>query len=151
MTGIVEIVRVDGGADAEYAALRRMLWDIDDAENLDEVNRLLSGAGRATGFLARVDDTPAGFVEVGLREYAEGAATSPVGYIEGWYVLPQFRRRGIGTRLVQAAEDWARSGGCTEMASDTSIDNETSIAAHAGLGYREVERIVCFLKKLEGC
>jgi aminoglycoside 6'-N-acetyltransferase I len=27
-----------------------------------------------------------GFIEVSLRNYAEGCMTSPVAYIEGWYV-----------------------------------------------------------------
>jgi len=29
-----------------------------------------------------------GWVEVALRDYAEGCQTSPVGYLEGWYVVP---------------------------------------------------------------
>jgi len=43
---------------------------------------------------------------------------------------------------------WARERGLTEMASDTWIDNETSIAAHKRLGYDEAERLVHFIKKL---
>jgi GNAT superfamily N-acetyltransferase len=36
----------------------------------------------------------------------------PVGYIEGWYVAPKYRRRKVGTKLVAAAEEWARDQGC---------------------------------------
>ena len=74
--------------------------------------------------------------------------TSPVAYIEGWYVDEHCRRRTLGTRLVQVAEAWARHKGLKEIASDTQIENAGSIQAHKGLGYEEVERSVCFRKTL---
>ncbi|NUQ20530.1 MAG: GNAT family N-acetyltransferase, partial [Gemmatimonadaceae bacterium] len=55
------------------------------------------------------DGTLAGFVEVGARPYADGCATSPVGYIEAWYVDADVRRRGVGRALLAAAEGWARA------------------------------------------
>src|SRR5262245_49672412 len=90
-----------------------------------------------------------GFIEVSLRDYEEACQTSPVAYIEGWYVDVESRRHKLGTRLVQTVEAWARNQGLKEMASDTQIDNTVSIQAHKGLGYEEVERIVYFRKTLE--
>jgi aminoglycoside 6'-N-acetyltransferase I len=90
-----------------------------------------------------------GVIEVSLRNYAEGCMTSPVAYIEGWYVDEDSRRRTLGTRLVQAAEAWAKSQGLKEIASDTQIENAVSIQAHTRLGYDEVERLVCFRKALD--
>ena len=89
-----------------------------------------------------------GFVEAGSRPYAEGCDTTPVGYVEAWYVDEDLRRRGYGRALLQAAEDWARLRGYREMASDALIDNETSHRAHVASGYAEVERIVTFRKAL---
>ena len=83
-----------------------------------------------------------------LREYAEGCNSSPVGFVEGWYVDPEARRSGVGRRLVEAAEDWAREAGCTEMASDSLIDNDEGHRAHEAIGFTEVERLVCFRKSL---
>ncbi|MDD5264189.1 MAG: GNAT family N-acetyltransferase [Candidatus Bipolaricaulis sp.] len=80
-----------------------------------------------------------GMVEASLREQAEGCTTSPVGYVEGLYVDPSWRRRGLGRRLVEEAETWARSRGCTEMASDTTSEYPDSLAVHRALGY-EVTR-----------
>jgi aminoglycoside 6'-N-acetyltransferase I len=71
-----------------------------------------------------------------------------VGYIEGWYVSPDKRGKGIGAALVRAAEDWARGEGCTEMASDAHADNETSRNAHRALGYAESRPVVQFHKRL---
>ncbi len=89
-----------------------------------------------------------GFVEVGLRDYAEGCLSAPVGYLEGIFVDEAWRTSGVGRALVEAAEDWARLQGCTEMASDRELDNEASGLFHQAVGYQEVERIVCFRKPL---
>jgi aminoglycoside 6'-N-acetyltransferase I len=89
-----------------------------------------------------------GFLEASLREDADGCATSPVGYVEGWYVLPNHRLSGVGRALIEAAEDWARVRGCTEMASDALLDNTVSHQAHQRVGYAEVERAVRYRKNL---
>ncbi|WP_245606073.1 GNAT family N-acetyltransferase [Thermus amyloliquefaciens] len=78
---------------------------------------------RQAAFVAEVEGRLVGFVEVSLRPYAEGCATRPVGYLEGWYVAPEWRWQGIGRALVEAAEAWARARGCQEMASDAELGN----------------------------
>ena len=99
-------------------------------------------------FLASVENKPVGMIEARIRDYGEGCETSPVGYIEAWFVDENLRGTGIAGALTQAAEDWAREKGCTDMASDTWLDNESSIRAHVKMGYYEVERLVHFVKKL---
>jgi aminoglycoside 6'-N-acetyltransferase I len=89
-----------------------------------------------------------GMIEVSIRKEAEGCATNRIGYIEGWYVDPEFRELGIGGRLVRAAEDWVRSQDCVEMASDTTPDYPISPQAHEKLGYKEVQRTIHFAKRL---
>jgi aminoglycoside 6'-N-acetyltransferase I len=90
-----------------------------------------------------------GFLEVDLRSHADGCNPSqPVGYIEGWYVDENHRQRGIAKKLLAAAEDWARSQGCVEIASDTWIDNEISQRVHEALGYQVVDRCVHYRKAL---
>ncbi len=58
--------------------------------------------------LARVVGRMGGFVEVTTHSYAEGCPSSPVGYIEGWYVDEDLRQQGCGGKLIWAAENWAR-------------------------------------------
>jgi aminoglycoside 6'-N-acetyltransferase I len=90
-----------------------------------------------------------GFLEANLRSHADGCnPTCPVGYVEGWYVADRCRRQGVGRNLLSAAEDWARTQGCVEMASDTWLDNEASQRAHEALGYQVVDRCVHYRKSL---
>jgi aminoglycoside 6'-N-acetyltransferase I len=89
-----------------------------------------------------------GFVEVGERSYADGCATSPVAYLEGWYVDPDLRLQSVGARLIRAVEAWARSRGYRELASDTQLDNVVSQRAHERLGFSESERQVLYRKVL---
>lgn len=121
----------------------------------DEVDEWLDSDGQGTLHVGvavlvaeRGDGRLAGFVEIGLRNYAESCVTTPVAYLEGWYVDPDVRRQGLGARLVRAAEDWAREHGLAELASDTQIDNAVSLRAHLALGFEEVERQICFRKTL---
>jgi aminoglycoside 6'-N-acetyltransferase I len=83
---------------------------------------------------------------VGSR--AEGCDSTPVGYIEGWYVDEDMRRCGVGRALVEAAEAWARSRGCRQMASDAVLGNEVSLQAHGALGYEALGPVVPFKKDL---
>jgi aminoglycoside 6'-N-acetyltransferase I len=81
-----------------------------------------------------------GFLEAGLRSHADGGNPAcAVGFIEGWYVLSDYRLQGIGRNPVAAAENWARAHGCAEMASDTWIDNEVAQRVHEALGYTVVD------------
>ena len=123
-------------------------------EHAREIALILAGTPVATMplviLVAETSDRQlAGFVEADLRSHADGCnPLRPVGYIEGWYVAEHQRHRGIGKKLLSAAEDWARTQGCVEIASDTWIDNEVSQSAHEALGYEVVDRCVHYRKTL---
>ena len=89
-----------------------------------------------------------GFAELSLRPYAEDCRTSPVAFLEGWYVTPSMRRQGVGRALVGAAEEWGRAQGCREFGSDTQFDNSASIAAHLALGFDDAGALRSFRKDL---
>jgi aminoglycoside 6'-N-acetyltransferase I len=133
----------------DWGRMRQLLWPYSDPGQLrTETERMLAEPLEPAFVAVRSDGSLGGFLEAGLRKYADGCSTSPVGYIEGWYVDEDLRRLGVGARLVRAAEEWAREQGCSEMASDTWLDNDMSISAHRSLGYEECERLVHFCKKL---
>lgn len=133
-----------------WLEMRRLLWPEASREELEsELDEILDASEESAVLVAARDDgVLAGFVEVALREWAEGCTTSPVGYIEAWYVRPEHRRAGVGRALIDAAERWAAARGCTEMGSDTELANSVSQAAHRALGYGECLRLVCFKKRL---
>ena len=90
-----------------------------------------------------------GFIEGSIRsDYVNGTETSPVGFIEGVYVMPSMRRKGIARLLFAAIGDWAHARGCRELASDALLENEASQRAHRALGFRETERVVYFRRML---
>ncbi len=92
---------------------------------------------------------PVGFIEASIRtDYVNGTESSPVGFVEGVFVVPAWRRRGVARQLYAAIADWARARGCRELASDALIDNEASQRAHRALGFRETERVVYFTREL---
>lgn len=146
-------MKVRAYADADWREWLRVslaLFPQHDAGQLEPDMRRWAARADAAVFVAeRSDGTIAGFVEVGTRPYADGCDTSPVGYVEAWYVDPDVRRRGYGRALLDAAEQWARSAGCREMASDAQLDNVVSQSAHRRAGYTEVDRIVQFRKSLD--
>lgn len=137
------------------AKLLHALWPESAAEEHAAELKLIL-AGKAPGTLPLVifvaedaNGSLVAFLECGLRSHAESCNPSrPVGYVEGWYVAEEHRGRGIGKRLLNAAEEWARSQGCTEMASDAVIDNKLSQRVHQRLGFQVVERSVHFRKEL---
>lgn len=89
-----------------------------------------------------------GFVSFSLRPWAEGCDATPVPYIEGWWVAPDLRGSGVGRALVAAVEAWCRTHGYSERGSDVEIDNATSLAAHAALGFEPTARLQFFRKLL---
>jgi aminoglycoside 6'-N-acetyltransferase I len=92
---------------------------------------------------------PIGFIEGSIRgDYVNGTETSPVGFVEGVYVIPALRRLGIARQLFAAIGDWAKARGCRELASDALLENEASQRAHRALGFEETERVVYFSKKI---
>lgn len=134
---------------AEWLRMRLTLWpDHTVDEMLTEMASLRADEATATFVADRGEGVLVGFIEAGLRKYAEGCDTSPVGYIEGWYVDADFRGQGLGRALVRAAEDWAIAKGCVEMGSDTWLDNEVSYRVHLAIGYQEAERLIHFNKRL---
>ncbi len=143
------IIRKAAPADStSLAELASRMWEHDPTELQPEFAKL-TASPEAACFLAFDGDKPIGFAQCQLRhDYVEGCDTSPVGFLEGIYVDEAHRCNGVARALLRACEDWTRSVGCTEFASDCEIDNHASLAWHLKAGFEEVNRTIWFAKKL---
>ena len=145
----IAIRRAAAGDADTVSSLANQLWPHCKPETLrDEYADLLLSEDCAV-FLAEAGSQAAAFAQCQLRrDYVEGSGSSPVGYLEAVYVEEPFRRRGIAKALVQQCEQWAGAKGCWEFASDCELTNEQSLRFHLGAGFREANRVICFIKKL---
>ena len=134
----------------EWFRLRKLLWDrLSDEEHHAEMIDIYEHTDTQLVLVADVGNGKlAGFLEASIRPFVEDCRTDNVGYLEGWFVEPGFRRYGIGGKLVRGGEDWARKKGSTEMASDAEVGNDLSLKAHLSLGYEETSRLVHLRKDL---
>ena len=133
----------------EWLRMRQGLWPEAPIEYLDyDLDDILADDEQAVFVAADADGSLVAFIEAGMRSHVEGCETSPVGYIEAWYVDEHVRGQKLGKEMVRVAENWAREKGMAEMASDTWLENEVSIQAHLKMGYWEAERLVHFVKRL---
>ena len=134
---------------AEWLRMRKALWeDCPDDQQVREMEEILASDTEEVFYAERPGGGLCGFVEAAIRPWAVGCEARPLGYVEGWYVDEDVRRQGVGRALVEAAEDWARSKGCRQMASDAELWNDVSHQAHGAIGYQETGRLVLFKKDL---
>ena len=134
-----------------WLELRQALWtDCATEEQLLEMAEHVAIPQRFADFVAHSDwGKPIGLAEAAMRtDYVNGTTSRPVAFLEGIYVLPEARRQGVATSLVEAVCSWARASGCCELASDARLDNEMAHAIHVALGFEETERVVFFRKPL---
>lgn len=143
------LIRADITQAGVIAALAVQMWDEHTQEELERDFAALLQREDAAVFLAEEEGKAVGFAQCQLRrDYVEGTETSPVGYLEGIFVEPAYRGKGIARALLACCEQWAREQGCTEFASDCELDNTQSLAFHMRLGFDEANRVICFTKKL---
>jgi len=131
--------------------LRMALWpECPPAEHVAEMASIATTPQRFIAFLAyEPSGNPIGLAEAAIRtDYVNGTSTSPVAFLEGLYVAPEYRAQGIARSLVAKVEQWASTSGCHELASDALIENTRSHAMHRRLGFEETERVVFFVKAI---
>nr|AYQ75802.1 GNAT family N-acetyltransferase [Cohnella candidum] len=145
--------RIEESSERYLGPLTDMALDLWPDSDYDELRNeffefLQSDKDKVYLYLA--DDLPVAFIHLCIRfDYVEGSVTSPVGYVEGIYVKPEYRRQGISKALLQKSEEWMKSKGCKQIGSDIEYDNHTSYQFHLGVGFKEANRIICFIKDLE--
>jgi len=146
---ILEIVEATEADVEPWTGLGLLLWPDHSFHEMRETFSGILKAERETAFLCKVGQEYAGFINVSIRvDYVEGSNSTPVGFVEGIYVKEAYRKQGIAKRLIARGEMWAKAQGCTEMGSDIEQHNTTSYDFHTTVGFREANRIICFIKEI---
>jgi aminoglycoside 6'-N-acetyltransferase I len=120
MVAIRHITREDAAA---WAILRHDLWpEASVIEHAAEIAQFFLGTLEEPLAVVVADvsggDQIIGFAELSVRRKVPGCRTDRVGFVEGLYVVPSWRLRGVGRQLLRAGRAWARQIGCTEFATD---------------------------------
>ena len=118
---------------AALAPLVGKLWPEHTEEALVRILTEYIASPEAAVFACREDDRFVGVALCCLRHD---------------YVEESCRLAGNARALVGQCEQWAKSMGCREFASDCELTNKASLAFHLSLGFTEENRIICFKKNL---
>ena len=150
MKNAVTIRPVQPSDPSEWVIMRSNLWPDSTDNHEAELQQYFNGTSVdiEIAFVIETGGQLGGFLELNIRNFAEGSRESRVPYVEAWYVKDQLQGVGLGKTLMDEAEKWALSKGFHQLASDTEWHNERSIAVHKKLGFVEIDRVVCFLKIL---
>jgi aminoglycoside 6'-N-acetyltransferase I len=132
----MKITRVTAVNSSEWAKLCNELWPHNTAE---EMLQDFAAGEYQNEYLYQKDDKFVAFISLSIRtDYVEGKEDSnPVGYVEGIYVQPVYRKKGIAKELIDFAKSWAAKQGCSMLASDCELDNHESRAFHGKVGFAE--------------
>ena len=131
------------------ARLAMNVWKESSLKELVAEFEQMTKSNDAVAFILFIEEQAVGFAQCQLRhDYVEGTNTSPVGYLEGIFVEKEFRHKGYASELVLKCEEWAKTKGCLQFASDCELDNTDSLAFHLKVGFTEANRMICFTKQL---
>lgn len=137
----------------EWVSMNLALWPHYNKKKkrLEQIFNGILKSPKQMAFLCKNDNNePVAFINISLRtDYVEGSTASPVGYVEGIYVKPEYRKQGVAKELVKLAEKWAKNYGCKELGSDTELGNINGQKFHKNLGFKEANKIVHFIKKIK--
>jgi aminoglycoside 6'-N-acetyltransferase I len=133
----------------QWKRMRKALWPkCPESRHESEMNWILSSKGIVIG-AESIPQGLIGFAEISIRtDHVDGTTTSPVPYLEGWYVDPSFRGQGIGRALIRSVEEFVLLAGFIELASDTEVNDKAAIDIHKHFGFNEVGKTVHFVKSL---
>ena len=115
MAGYVQVIKISRKDIPDVLVLlKKILGDIDDAATLNILNSRME----SPYFLylyARLDGEPVGIVEVQFRKEILLSGPREYGYLPMLYVMPEARRKGVASRLLQVAQIWLKNNGAKEM------------------------------------
>ena len=109
---MIAVRPAEAGDAATWLRMRHALWPgSSEEEHRREIDRFFRGEAREPLAVLLAEDAAGcalGLAELSIRAYAEGCSTDRVAFVEGWFVVPDARRQGVGRALISAAEDFRK-------------------------------------------
>jgi ribosomal protein S18 acetylase RimI-like enzyme len=94
-------------------------------------------------FMAEVDGATAGFICVVSATRGDSPDDPAVfAWVHDIFVRPAYRRRGVATALMKAAESFVRSRGARELRLGVIDRNADARALYRNLGFRDYVRVL---------
>ncbi len=146
---MIEIIRASNENLDKLTELGVALWPNNEYDSLQSDFEYIIGHLLNRVYLAKSDEDYIGFIHLAIRKgFVEGANSSPVGYVEGIYVKPEFRKMGVAKALYNAGVQWVKSKKCYQVGADLGLNNETCPDFYVNMGFDEVNRIICYINNI---
>ena len=139
-------VRIACLSDADDIALltAELGYDVDPSRLRQTLSRILAEPSQSL-LLAEADGLTVGWLHAGISEFIE---TGRFLMIAGLVVRRSHRRQGIGRRLMEHAETWAREQGCSVVRLWSTSARKGAHQFYQQLGYRNIKTQYSFAKSL---
>jgi len=146
----MSIISVNDKNLKEYVDLAMLLFPDEDYNEEYKMYKEAFKTDKEMGYLYQADNKYAGMMHLSVRsDYVNGTDTTPVLYLEAIYVLPEYRKQGVARKFIEFAEETAKQKGIMQLASDCLLENYASELFHKACGFREEERVICFVKDVK--
>src|SRR5579871_1247666 len=126
------------GLSPRLSGVPRPAWhDLAAMEGFQDRHMAVSFAaidGAATLIACAEDGRRLGYIH--LRPARDGVSDEACGYISLLATTPEAEGTGVATRLMSAAEDWARGRGYRLLSLDVFADNKRAVAFYERRGFR---------------
>lgn len=143
----LQIVRTLHPPEVYLPALGRLNEQLGYPGAADEIKRRLELLPREDRLLLAIDgDSLVGYAHLRV---AHDLITEQSAEVVAIVVDPTFRRRGVGRRLITAAEAWATESGRSRLVLRTNVVSTPAHAFYVAMGYEQAETSLVFIRSLQ--
>jgi GNAT superfamily N-acetyltransferase len=104
--------------------------------------------GQSALFIAHVDDMPVGFTQ--LYPSFSSVSLARVFVLNDLFVQEDHRRKGVASKLISAATEFARALGAVRLTLSTAIANTTAQSVYQSAGWKRDEQFYVYHFAIQG-